>query len=499
MPATRFTEVFKHIPITLSNWVRSSSLYFDAKPRVSLFLELGAVTIILVASFYAAFPTLHAMATHSLWLDEIYSVDRFSSKGPVNAITDYSQPNNHVFFNLLNSLSPWPNRFVPICGRFWSFAAVFGSLFITWHFFARRKLFLEGSLVIFGVLINQGLLDQVLQARGYGITLFCALLSALCCIRYFEKPSWTPIWYLSALTVVGTWTIPPFVIYGGGLMLFVLVVSKDLRWVTAGIAAILLIFILYSPILWQMSGWYDYFQRRERREYGSIASVAATFRTYVFCGRGTEWQLFLLLGFPITLFPLVVRPHSFDRAVMCLLLAGTGFFGASLYMERTFLRTTSFAIVGILCLYTLLISKILRGRIPSLARIFITCILPILALSFIWWLNGPRTLTVYENWIGAAQFIESNFRPGVGISGGVRTQLGLRSYLKPNYPVVSFDSARFSSGSLVHLGYPRFDEKAFPGSLPPGYKQQDFEQGRGKMILYYMPSALVGDSRPPGG
>ena len=498
MRAINFIGTFKHIPVTLRDLARSSSLYLDANPRVLRPVELGAVAIIVIASLYAAFPTLHGMATNSLWLDEIVSITEFSAKGPINVITNYRQPNNHVLFNLLNSLSPWPDRFMPILGRFWSFAAVFGAFVITWLFFARRKLLFEGSLVIFAICINHKLLELVLQGRGYGITLCCALLSGLCCISYFEKPGWKPICLLSLATAAGTWCIPLYVLYGGGLMLFLLVVSKDLRWVTAGTATIFLIFILYSPVLWQMGAWYEWMQTRNRRDYGTIASVLTTFRDYLFCARGADWQLFLALGFATTFFPLMVRPQPFDRAVVCLLLACTAYLAASLYIENTFLRTTSFAIVPFLFLYVLLISKIVRGTSLSISRPFVISLLSIIALSSaFFWLDGPRKLVPIENWTSAAHFIETNLRPGVGISGEKRTQKCLWNYLDRSYPPVSFDNAAFALGKSAHLSFVRFDRGFSPSSLPLGYVEKSFAQQRGgKLTLYYMPLAARESSAP---
>ncbi len=42
----------------------------------------------------------------SLSTDEFGTVGSFSSKGPLNVMTDYRAPKNHVFFNLLNSILP---------------------------------------------------------------------------------------------------------------------------------------------------------------------------------------------------------------------------------------------------------------------------------------------------------------------------------------------------------------------------------------------------------
>ena len=59
------------------------------------------------------------MATTSLWNDELYSIAGYIAKGPLFTMTSESYiPNNHIFFNLLNSVTPGHYRFDPVRARF---------------------------------------------------------------------------------------------------------------------------------------------------------------------------------------------------------------------------------------------------------------------------------------------------------------------------------------------------------------------------------------------
>src|ERR671930_2212760 len=84
-----------------------------------------AATVMFAATFLCAWPEVRGMATTSLWVDEIYTIQHWSAKGPLFTVTHYNS-NNHILFNLLNSVTPGQDRFNPIRARLWS--AVFVSL-----------------------------------------------------------------------------------------------------------------------------------------------------------------------------------------------------------------------------------------------------------------------------------------------------------------------------------------------------------------------------------
>jgi hypothetical protein len=90
--------------------------------RLPINWEIGATIIVLAAAFVCAWPEVRGMAKTSLWQDELWTIARFSSKGTFNTLTNYNA-NNHIFFNLLNPLTPG-KPFEPARARLWSFLSV---------------------------------------------------------------------------------------------------------------------------------------------------------------------------------------------------------------------------------------------------------------------------------------------------------------------------------------------------------------------------------------
>jgi len=82
-------------------------------------LELILALLLVIAALIYTWPEIKGMATTSLWQDELYTIDGFSSKGPNYVMTNYSA-NNHLFFNILSSLTIGRHPFQPFSARFWS-------------------------------------------------------------------------------------------------------------------------------------------------------------------------------------------------------------------------------------------------------------------------------------------------------------------------------------------------------------------------------------------
>jgi hypothetical protein len=122
----------------------------------------------------------------SLWNDEVWSVVRYSGHGPIHVVTHYGSANNHVFFNLVNALTPGAGSADPARARWWSIVAVLAMQVIVLVVFWRRRWYLAGA-VLFGLFATSPeWLDLTLQARGYGFLGLAALLSCTTLWRYLE-------------------------------------------------------------------------------------------------------------------------------------------------------------------------------------------------------------------------------------------------------------------------------------------------------------------------
>ena len=60
--------------------------------------------------------------------DELYSVLHYSSRGAGSVVTTYSNPNNHIFANLINSLLPDAHSVYPLRERLLSMTAVVATV-----------------------------------------------------------------------------------------------------------------------------------------------------------------------------------------------------------------------------------------------------------------------------------------------------------------------------------------------------------------------------------
>src|SRR5256885_15575932 len=93
-------------------------------------LELILALLLVIAALVYAWPEIKGMATTSLWQDELYTIDRFSSRGPNYVLTNYNA-NNHIFFNILSSLTIGRHPFHPFSARFWSFVCLILTIAVT--------------------------------------------------------------------------------------------------------------------------------------------------------------------------------------------------------------------------------------------------------------------------------------------------------------------------------------------------------------------------------
>ena len=160
---------------------------------------------------------VRTMADTSLWNDELFSVIRYSSQGPRHVVTNYPAANNHIFFNLVNAARPRIRvRLIHSALRFfWAFIAV-GAMqgLVLWEFF-RRRLVLRGCGAVRRVRRQPRLARpkpssarRPVPRAGRGrVGSGSAAISRAAADR-------RPI-RLGAATLLGTWSVPSYVIFAG--------------------------------------------------------------------------------------------------------------------------------------------------------------------------------------------------------------------------------------------------------------------------------------------
>jgi len=254
--------------------------------------------------------SLHAMSAASLQVDEIGSILNYSSRGPLIATTKYNLAKNHIFFSVVNSLTPGSDSLDPVRARFWSFIAVGLSLTILLVFFWRHGSPLAGAVAVALPALNLEYLSKVFEARGYGFVALAAVIGLVALNGFLRTGRVRDLWIMGISTALGTWTLPFYVVFGGGLMLFLFLIRPSRNVFLAGFATGLAILALYAPVFVQIWRVTTEYEESYGRAFESMGSVLDAMR-YV-----APPALLRLDGaaFPVSLtlviaLPLVLRRH----------------------------------------------------------------------------------------------------------------------------------------------------------------------------------------------
>ncbi|HUU03109.1 MAG TPA: hypothetical protein VM425_16875 [Myxococcota bacterium] len=450
---------------------------------------LEVVASLLMIGFALTFllPFVKVMSTSSLWNDELYSIMHFSSRGVIRTLTDYHVPNNHIFFNLLNALTPGSASFNPLRARIWSFIFVAASMLIGTIAFARRGRFFEGSLFFLVMAVNQSLLDLTLQARGYGLLCFCVVTTSLLVLSYLHNSGNLSLVLISLLTILGTWTIPTYIFFSGTLMLILFFQDRKPKLLVAGIITLLVVIALYAPVWSDLYNQTSTYSDNWGYQYGSWGAVCKTIRKYFlspFFGIAfaADWNVyFFLLG--VVTFPVIIwKPRdSTVQGVRILLIAVFVFLAICRIMKTPAIRTTSFVVLPLAICLLIRFGNILRSSRVAILRplVFIIAATFFSLHSF----NRARHFRFkpIENWMGVARFIERTFPKGTEISASFRNYY-LRVYLDPAYMITKkFEQKKFAAGRQVCVDGDFFAKERFdPTEFSPSGIEIRIPQRRGE-------------------
>ena len=416
--------------------------------------KIAGLTIITTALLYLAL-FVRAVIGTSLWTDEIYSIQHFSSRGPLVVLTDYHVPNNHIFFNLVNSLTPGAQSVSPLRARVWSLAAVAAMVAAAVWAFSRRHQWLLGAMLVMVIGDDIALLDLNLQARGYGFVAFSALTMSLLLLYYLRQRKAWQLALLALLALLGTWTIPVFAGFSCALLLLLFVQTRERRVLMASALTVVAIVGVYLPVLRQVIVQSTIFAQTWGREYASLQAVSSTITTYLLYpefiwASVSNWGVFGFLG-AIFLLPYVLwKPSEPDgQSVRILVGAVAIFFAFCLALQTPLLRTTSFVVFPLVVAALIILGRVIYT--PRLKHIFpVICLLIAVPMS----LQSLRMVRHFQfvpiqNWLGVARHIERTYPDGMPIYASFAPSF-LRAYLGPSFPLVDqFDSQQYVDGKLV--------------------------------------------------
>lgn len=459
--------------------------------------EIGATILVLAAALVSAWPELQGMTTASLWQDELFSIEQYSSKGPLFVITHYHEANNHILFNLINSLTPGEDRFNPFFARFWSFAFVLLTVVLAMTAWGLAGLPFLGSLQVFLLLANMRNIDLLLQARGYGLLALIALSCALLTWDYFLQKSLFPLLVLPLLVWLGSWTVPTFAFFGGSLLLVLFIYSRDWRWLPAGAAALIGIIAAYWPVHRSLFGIARTYTAYWGKEFGNWSAISDTLTLYFLFGMGS-WFTFLVF----TILLIAVARSSLsspaNKAALCLGLAVLTTFILCLKMETAAKRTVAFLVVPLGFIALNLLRGCLRNDLRPRLAIAMTSGITAATIALALYLHATYRFIPIEAWRETARMIEKQFPKGTQVVATFRSRW-IRIYLSDDYPIVKqLDKALFtarkqivvdSSFALPQENAGQASQSRFPvKTLPLGYRIETVPQIRGgSQRIYFSP------------
>lgn len=446
----------------------------------------------------------HSMADTSMWNDELFSATRFSGRGPIHTVTSYGEANNHIFFNLLNSLTPGAGSVEPLRARLWSFVAVGATAVLLLVEFFRRRWFLPGAVLFFLFATNEEWLDITLQARGYGILGLCALVSCVAIWRLLEESRSRWLVALAAVTLVGCWTVPTYVIWAGPVWLLLLLTVRDTRVLRFGASAFAGIVVVYLPVASQVRREMAGYAKRWGRHYTGLDDIYGTFKEFLFHRQLFFGQSFSKLAVAVIIVGVVLAsqclwiPNELRRLSLILVGATAIFFTIAVRLGTIVPRATAFVMVPFAFSLVVTLAALLhKVRSDVLRPILVTVVAVSLSAHSLTLVRDYSFLPL-ANWRDEATYVRQTFPDGTTLAGR-RDVNGWRTvYLDSHYRSASglnpFNPAH-RWNVLVDVrkpGHPAFDMAVFV----PVFSEIHIPQRRGDyQRIFGLPPITAGVDR----
>jgi hypothetical protein len=465
----------------------------------------------LIGAGLAAFGLLHLtlftvlMLPTSLWIDEIISIRDFSSEGLWTVLSQYPEPNNHIFYNALLSLLPGRGSYDAVTARLPSALATFLMIGLLAGYFWRRQRFLEAGLIVVLLGASFDLLAILLQARGYGLQALLLVIVFILAGR-IRPPVAAGSWIaLGTAAVLSLWTTPSALL----LLAPVGVLALSAPTLRRGLLALYLamgvgLLILHLPLLGSFLQVYTSYGAEHGRQFAELSALHHL-GTIIFgplppAARAVV-GLLLLGGILLA----AVRACPASRAALLWTLGFVGAVGLAALMTSPPPRVFAPFVPILWAVGCWSLGSLIRALPrPAWRHIgaFVAAALPFVLNAEVRKPGSVRYLPI-ENWKGVADLITSVLPPETVIGTRARPEL-LPLFLPPGYPVHLATSARpsWSDGFdvLVDSHFTdgeRWDEDDFAD--PVLFIRVPQLRGRYQAVVFPAPPTLptVGDGALP--
>ena len=324
------------------------------------------------------------MSNQSLFYDEISTVFWYSSKGVAHCAVTYDTPNNHIFFNILNAVTPWVDCYEPIRVRFWSLVSQLIAGIWLAVVVGRRKLYTEAALfnwILWGGAYH---LDITLQARGYGLVSLATVVCFYICLIIIRggQINLFLLVLLSTAVVLGSYSVLSFIPFAALFFLFLWMATQNFRVFVAGGVSGLSIGLLYAPVLGQIVEVREKFAEVYGRHFDYPLVVFETIHKYM--PLLNIWVVLVIScwvwGVSIMLWR---SPRASERILAAWASAIVLSFGLFLWLGTPFIRAVLY-----LGLATSFLMVVVASRWTEREKYF----------RYIWNLGVPLVLCVCTGW-----------------------------------------------------------------------------------------------------
>ena len=403
----------------LGRWLESSQRLEAGRKIIGLL----CVVIIVAIAVLRAWPTWSFKASSSLREDEIMSIVRYSSRGFVPAVSTYNLARNHVFYNVVSSLIPGARSTLPIRARLISFLAVLGSLALLISYSSTRGWTLPGVACAGLLAVNFGTMNSVLEARGYGLILLLATLASVAFAQWSRTQSRTWLNVMAITCVLGTYTLPFYVVFGGTLLLVSFFVCPSRNTFLAGFLTLGAIALLYLPIAANIYGVFSGYAERYGKTFvsGFASMDGVFFSLQYFIPRelfevGALSFVLIILGALLYLaFARFATPA--DRlSFAAVTVSMAAFLAFCLYCKIVPARVASFLGGALAFLALLVTGSILTSRSLASLRPFTDLCFTALVVVAIWKSEVAQPLIPRSDWRALGVLIERAFPSDTRIS-----------------------------------------------------------------------------------